>query len=89
MRRAKSKKSGSVISNADKEIQIVVEDATQEETAAVKELIGHIGRMERIDIQIINIAFEEADAYFAGQKSVDEVIDVIQSRAKIYMNENR
>lgn len=82
-------KSGSVISNADKEIQIVVEDATQEETAAVKELIGHIGRMERIDIQIINIAFEEADAYFAGQKSVDEVIDVIQSRAKIYMNENR
>lgn len=82
-------KSGGTISWADLEMQVVVEDATQEETTAVKELIGQIGRMERIDIQIINIAFEEADAYFAGQKSVDEVIGIIQSRAEIYMNENK
>jgi hypothetical protein len=31
---------------------------------------------------------EEAGAYFAGQKSTDEVSDIIQSRIQVYLNEN-
>jgi len=63
--------------------------AKEEEIAKVKELIGKIDRMERVDDQILSIISEEAGAYFDGQKSVDDVVAVIQSRANIYMNENK
>ncbi len=37
-------------------------------------------------VQIIN---EEAPAYYSGQKSVDDVIRIIQNRVQIYVNETR
>lgn len=39
--------------------------------------------------QIVNIITEEADGYFKGQKSVDDVAGIIQSRIQLYVNENR
>lgn len=63
--------------------------AKEEEIAQIKELIGKIDRMERVDDQVLSIVSEEAGAYFDGQKSVDDVVGVIQSRANIYMNENK
>lgn len=33
------------------------------------------------------IVKEEIPAYFAGQKSLDEVIKIINDRAKTYLNE--
>ena len=44
---------------------------------------------EGMDEQILMIIKEEAAAYFAGQKSVDAVAGVIQSRVQLYVNENR
>jgi len=41
------------------------------------------------DSQVLTIINEEAAAYFAGQKSVDEVTAIIQNRAQIYVSENR
>ena len=63
--------------------------AKEEEIAQIKELIEKIDRMERVDEQVLAIVSEEAGAYFDGQKSVDDVVGVIQSRANIYMNENK
>lgn len=63
--------------------------ATEEEVAAVRELVEKIDHTVKNDEQIYNIVTEEAAAYFGGQKSVDEVVDVIQNRAGIYMNENK
>ena len=63
--------------------------AKEEEVAAIKTLIEKIERMERIDDQVLSIVLEEAGAYFDGQKTVDDVVQVIQSRADIYMNENK
>lgn len=40
------------------------------------------------DSQVQNIILEEAAAYFQGQKSVDEVTSIIQSRINIYVSEN-
>lgn len=37
---------------------------------------------------VLNIILEEAGAYFAGQKSTDEVSDIIQSRIQVYLKEN-
>ncbi len=63
--------------------------AKEEEVIAIRGLIESIDRMERFDETVLSIISEEAGAYFNGQKSVDEVVAVIQSRANIYMNENR
>ena len=38
---------------------------------------------------IANIVNEEMGGFFAGQKSVQDVVAVIQSRAQIYVDENR
>lgn len=38
---------------------------------------------------ILDIVSEQAAAYFAGQKSVDEVAKLVQSKANIYVNEQR
>ena len=38
--------------------------------------------------EVLKIINEEAAAYFSGQKSVDEVASIIQSRIKIYVSEN-
>ena len=37
----------------------------------------------------MNIITEEAEAYFKGQKTLNEVADIIQSRATIYVNETK
>ena len=63
--------------------------AKQEEVDAVKALIESAdGVITNID-EISTIITEEAAAYFEGQKSAKDVADVVQSRVKIYVNENR
>lgn len=64
--------------------------ATQEEVDIVLALmekakpVSYGGQEE-----IMKIITEEAEAFFKGQKSVDEVAGIIQSRIKIYVSENR
>ena len=41
------------------------------------------------DQSIIDIVKEEAAAYFAGQKSAEDVAKLVQSKANIYINEQR
>lgn len=60
-----------------------------EEKAQIDSLIESIGGMMSYDEQWMNIVTEETESYFAGQKTVDEVADIIQSRIKIYVNESR
>lgn len=66
-----------------------IHPAKEEEIAEVRGLIEAIDRMARFDETVLSIVSEESAAYFNGQKSVEEVISVIQSRVNIYMNENR
>ena len=47
-------------------------------------------RIESVfDGRILNIVKEQAQAYFAGQKSAEEVARLVQSKANIYVNEQR
>lgn len=41
------------------------------------------------DDEIIKIISEEAPAYYSGQKGMDDVVNIIQSRIQIYVNENK
>lgn len=54
-----------------------------------KEVCTSVSSIRYKEDQILNIINEEAAAYFAGQKSVDEVTRIIQSRASIYVKEKQ
>lgn len=51
------------------------------------EIIDSITISARHDPQIWQIVYSETGAYFAGQRSVEETMHLIQSRASIYVAE--
>lgn len=55
----------------------------------IKALVASTTKVPDFDQSVIDIVTEEAQAYFAGQKSLDEVARLIQSKANIYVNEQR
>lgn len=63
--------------------------ASQDEVAAVMSLIDAAKPASFSDTsEIVNIINEEAEAYYQGQKTVDEVAEIIQSRIWVYVNED-
>lgn len=62
---------------------------TQEQVDKVNEAIASATTVYRNENTIVSIIEEEAGAFFAGQKDVRTVADIIQSRVQIYINENR
>ena len=61
---------------------------TQEEVDMILYMIDHGRSREYYSMQLLNIINEEADAFFQGQKTVDQVAETIQRRASIYVSEN-
>ena len=63
---------------------------TQEEVDRVMELMNIAKPVSyNGNDEISKIINEEADAFFKGQKSVDEVAGIIQNRIRNYVGENR
>ena len=73
------------------DVEITVEGTTQEDVDKLKDLISRVDgiSVNQQDSNLMNIITEEAEAYFTGQKSLDDVTSIIQSRATIYVNENK
>ncbi len=63
--------------------------ATPEQVQAVRDLIDSAVAGSNNDETILNIITEEAQGYFEGQKSAQDVASVIQSRVQTYISENR
>ena len=38
---------------------------------------------------LLDIVMEQADVYFAGDKTLEETVKLIQNRASLYVNENK
>lgn len=55
----------------------------------LREVIDSATKMMDYDTSIIDIVKEQAAAYFAGQKSAEETAKLIQSKANIYINEQK
>lgn len=68
--------------------QCEVYAATPEQVQAVRDLIDSSVAATNNDETILNIIQEEAQAYFEGQKSAQEVAGIIQSRVQTYVSEN-
>lgn len=62
---------------------------TAEEAETLRKLIAAARPVDTLDTEILSIVLEESSAFFSGQKSVDEVVNIIQNRVQIYISENR
>ena len=68
--------------------EIILEPLSKKDAEYLKSFIKSLVIVASYNDDIINIVTEEASAYFSGQKSAQEVADIIQSRVSIYVNEN-
>ncbi len=62
---------------------------SQEQADELTELIETTTKRADYDNDMYEIVNEQAEAYFSGQKSAQEVARLIQSKANIYVNEQR
>ncbi len=82
--------SASIISGSGTGWSYTYHRTTNEEADLVDELIAvAVPASMNGDSQLLGIITEEAEGYFKGQKSVDDVAGIIQSRIQVYVNENR
>lgn len=69
--------------------EIILEPFTQAEVDAICEFIYSVNKRSYYNQDIINIVTEEAESYFEGQKSAQDVANLIQNRVQLYVDENR
>ena len=63
---------------------------TQAEADQIMALIDGTTRvLDEGDEEIMNIILQDTQPYFAGQKSLDDVVRQLQSKMNIYINEQR
>ncbi len=66
---------------------IMVYKADQSDVDAIRALVARADCKFEYQTEIMEIINEEADYYFAGQKSVEEVMSLIQNRVSLYIAE--
>ena len=72
----------------NKEIYVPIYHSTKEEVDMYYDVVTN-ATVRRWDLQIIRIADEESQAYFSGQKSAEDVANIIQKRVYIYLGEQQ
>ena len=68
--------------------QVKKNPLTQEEAKEFYDYVVSIDTMYEAETDIKNIINEEASAFFSGQKTAEEVAEIIQNRVNVYINEN-
>ena len=62
---------------------------TEEESQRHRDLVNHTTLLYWPDDELSNIVWDSLGPYFAGDWTLDHTIDIIQSRATLYVNEQR
>lgn len=70
-------------------VEVAMDPLTQEDCDRVLGFLNSATDIYSYDSAIMNIVYEETAPYFDGQKTAEEVADIIQSRIYIYVNENK
>jgi ABC-type glycerol-3-phosphate transport system substrate-binding protein len=68
---------------------VTIYATTQAQADMLRAAISSASKLMDYDTSILDIVNEQAAAYFAGQKSADEVCKLIQSKVNLYVNEQR
>ncbi len=70
------------------DVELNITNATDEDVEEFLVIFEMADEVSMQDTAIMAIIEEEVAPFFAGEKSVDEVADIIQSRVDIYLKEN-
>ena len=68
---------------------VEIDAATQEQVDAFVAWIESADMEFQWDMEIYALIFEDLQPFFKGEKTVEETVEIIQSRMQIYVNENR
>lgn len=71
------------------DVEITIGPLTEEDAQVVRDMVYNATTEATYDEQLMNIITEEAEYYFNGEKSAQEIAGIIQSRAQRYIDENR
>ena len=71
------------------DVEITIGPLTEEDAQVVRDMVYNATTEAAYDEQLMNIITEEAEYYFNGEKSAQEIAGIIQSRAQLYIDENR
>lgn len=71
------------------DLEVNIKPASQQEVDMYKDLINSTKKMQGYNDSLMEIVQEEAKTYFAGEKSLEETIKIIQNRVETYVNENK
>ena len=71
------------------DVEITIGPLTEEDAQVVRDMVYNATTEATYDEQLMNIITEEAEYYFNGEKSAQEIAGIIQSRAQLYIDENR
>ena len=69
------------------ESEIIIDPMNDDEINTVLAYLDTVNQVGNYNDAVRSIIFEEAAAFFSGQKTAAEVADIIQSRVQIYVNE--
>lgn len=68
---------------------IVIDPLTPQQLDKLKGFVASVTKRAYYNEDVQNIINEEMDAFYKGQKSAKDVAGIIQSRAQLFVNENR
>ncbi len=68
--------------------EVKIDPLTQDQLNQVTDYIQSISNRYYYNEDVVNIVTEEIGAFYSGQKSAQDVADVIQRRVQIYVDEN-
>ncbi len=71
--------------------KIKLRPLNKKEVAVINEMIQRVGISSGYNEgvkDIMDIVMEEVESYYAGDKTVEEVMEIIQNRVKLYVSEN-
>ena len=71
------------------DVEIEIKTPTQADYDQLMALYNAVESVFYTDEKVLEIVSDEAAAYFAGDKGLDECAAQIQSRVKLYVNEQR
>ncbi len=71
------------------DVTLEIGNATEEDIEEMRELMERADVCYYTDNAIVNIIQEEVTPYFKGQKTAEDVMDIIQSRVELYLKEGR
>lgn len=68
---------------------VELHNATADEVQRFEDFINCIDKISLYDSEVYDMVYETATAYFAGDKTLDETVDLIQRRVSLYVDELR